>query len=362
MPTLGVGCILKNEGKCVYKFLSNVSQMLPDVICITDTGSTDDTACEIMRWACTNNWLVMQTAPTTLPEQKTIIYTTFLGASEQDETGWQLWDFGRARQHYVDILDPIVDYIYWGDIDDSLANPQDIRLLLPDEPADPPQIWAMPITSGVVTWQHHRLWQTKAGCRYEVGATVDGKIMLGNACCHEYPQFLGFQQLPAEHHHIQHAHVDAPAKEASEPRNLRILKRKYEQADAAPRNVFYLATAYRDVGQQIPAVSFYTEYLNISDNKFHAERMTAFIYRTRCYREVGLTHDALRSAFEGLAVDCGEHSELWVEAAYAFNALGKGNLGRLCATAAIQHAPMFSLFPEPACYDSEPARIIKGTK
>ena len=360
-PTIGAGAIVKNEGKCIYKALANVSQFA-DIICISDTGSTDNTAAEIMRFACENGWHIRQNA-IQIPQPKTIIYTTFLDASEKDENGnWSLWDFGRARNSYIDILDPIVDYIYWFDIDETVANPQDIRLLLPDEPATPPQIWAFPITSGAIQWTHHRLFQTKHGCRYAQGCTTSSPftLILGDMCCHEYPSFPGFQQLVANHHLITHAHVYTPVKENSEPRNLRILKRKYDQGDATPRNLFYLATAYRDLSRDVEATKMYDEYLARKDNLFHTERVTATLYRTRCYRNVGMTHDALRSAFEGLGLDHG-YSELWVELAYNFNILGKKNLARACAMAAIQNPPEFQLFPEPLCYDAEPARLLKFT-
>lgn len=115
--TIGAGLIVKNEADDLPRCLEAVREFA-DVVCIVDTGSTDSTMFVIGDFCVRHGWQLTRETVGPFPP-KTLILTTYLEASEQDETGdWKLWDFAKARNEYVRILDPLVDWIMWMDADD----------------------------------------------------------------------------------------------------------------------------------------------------------------------------------------------------------------------------------------------------
>lgn len=352
MATIGTGMIIKNEGKIIYRSLENV-RPFSTVMCIVDTGSTDDTFAEIVRFATDHGWEVQSYPTPRTITNGTIIYHQYHGASELENGDWKLWNFGRARNEYIRILDPIVDYIWWSDADDQILQPDAISHLPPADPTTP-TVWGFKLITSLqpnnaVEWIHHRLFSTKNGACYN-----------DTMWCHEYCSFPDFRHVSTDLK-ILHEHVDAPVKEDSTPRNLRILERQYKSGQFTPRTLFYYANTLKDASRWVEAIKIYDEYHAHPEALFHDERMYAHIYKARCYRHLGMTPQHVAACFKGMAEDHA-FSELWVELSYGFNQLGFKNKARACSIAALQPPPPTQLFLEPACYNSEPARILTYTQ
>ena len=114
-PQVWAGMIVKNEERDLPKCLETIKSVV-DGLVIIDTGSTDKT--EENALACWED------------TGKPIIYQTYTGASKQDETGdWKLFDFGKARNEFVKIIEsmPEADYLIWMDSDDQLLTPENLR-------------------------------------------------------------------------------------------------------------------------------------------------------------------------------------------------------------------------------------------
>ena len=110
-PFVCAGLIVKNEERDLPRCLASLAGVV-DAAVLVDTGSTDAT-------------LEVATATIGLPVF-TQIYT---GASRQDAPGdWKLWDFGKARNVFVDEIERRgADFVLWMDADDELLTPANLR-------------------------------------------------------------------------------------------------------------------------------------------------------------------------------------------------------------------------------------------
>jgi glycosyltransferase involved in cell wall biosynthesis len=338
---IGTGMIVKNEADVIYRCLT-LSAIFSDVICVVDTGSMDQTVSELWRWARDSGWDVITRKDPVTP--KCLIYSSFLEASEQDETGdWKLWDFAKARNAFIDILDPIVDRIFWMDADDQILDPAGVRTLDPTIDAYTFRI-VNSRTEPTHTWDHHRLWRTGRGLQFR------GRV-------HEYPNISCLKSFAESGIDIYHVHSDT-GKEPGDKRNLRILERGYKEGERSPRSLFYYGMTLMDSDRFDEAIKKFDEYLAIG-SPHHDEVVFAHIFRARCYRLAGNMEKCRECAFMGLAFDS-RFSELWIEAGYAFNALNQGRKAIAMGMAAVAPMPKTSMFREKRAYTTEALRLIGG--
>jgi glycosyltransferase involved in cell wall biosynthesis len=98
------GMIVKNEARDLPRCLRSIEDVVDGVV-LVDTGSTDRT---------------LEVATTTIG--KPVHVQTYTGASRRDEHGdWKLWDFGKARNVFVEEIDRRgADWALWMDADDEL--------------------------------------------------------------------------------------------------------------------------------------------------------------------------------------------------------------------------------------------------
>lgn len=346
--TLGVGMIVKNEEDDLPDCLASLRDVA-DVICIVDTGSTDQTLRVIRRWAETAQWNVFFDGE--LPDEvapKTLLVRSYTGASEQDETGdWKLWNFSQARNQYVDTLNRLTRWILWMDADDILLEPEKLRPLL-DQPQD---VFGFGIVNGARNFTtrfiHHRLWRTGLGIEYQ-------------GACHEYPYWPGSARVAATPLNIQHRWTSHPGQEAGPSRNLRILEREYQRGIRTPRLLFYLGNTLKDAGQHEKAIAAYQEYLN-QPVGFWDESVFCMLYKMRCERHIAFRSGDYTtfffSLFSALAKEQ-RFSEIPMEAAYAYFDLGIWHKSIAMCHYALQSLPASVLFIELDKYSDQPHRIL----
>jgi SAM-dependent methyltransferase len=111
-PTVFAGMIVKNEERDLPVLLDSISECVDGVV-IVDTGSTDKTRDVVYNWKDKK-------------DQIALMYTTYLDASEKNQNDeWILWDFSKARNHYIEKLESFsfADWVLWVDADDKILNP-----------------------------------------------------------------------------------------------------------------------------------------------------------------------------------------------------------------------------------------------
>ncbi len=250
-PVVYAGLIVKNEERDLPRCLASLAGVV-DTAVIVDTGSTDAT---------------LAVAPTSGLPVFTQVYT---GASRQDATGdWKLWDFGKARNVFVDEIERRgADFVLWMDADDELLTPANLRRALYWGEYD---VFGVQIESGGQRWTHHRLWRAGRGIRFE------GR-------CHEYPTIGGHRSLELMDSVIRHDAAPG-AGESSNQRNLRILAEEFAERPT-PRTAFYLATTHRDGGRWREAADMFARRIAMGEG-FRDEWLFAYLYRARCERAAG---------------------------------------------------------------------------
>lgn len=325
-PRIGIGMIAKNEERDLPRCLKSLEGVAHGFV-MADTGSTDSTIQVAKDWAKRNF------------SGSHINIETYTGASEQDATGdWKLWDFAKARNQYVNLLETLgFDWILWMDADDELKS-REIRNLAYWTQYD---IHGIQIQAGDLRWPHHRMWQTKKGITYK------GRV-------HEYPQWSG----PAVIHSdltIQHDGAAPLAGEHSNPRNLRILEREMEEAPTS-RAAFYYANTLKDSNQFEKAVPAYQKYLDYGIG-YRDEYLFGLLYKGRCERAAGKIDDAITTLKKGVELQP-DWSEFTMELAYIAVAQQDYPAAVKWCEASIHPAPPTQLFREANKYTDQPWRQL----
>lgn len=344
---LGVGMIVKNEQDDLPACLESVGA-IADLMCIIDTGSTDRTLEIIQIWADRAGWQVAldRVPPQLLP--KTVLLRRYFGASEQDAGGdWKLWNFGQARNQYVQTLDRLVNWILWMDADDVLLQPEQLPPLLHYQN----DVFGFGIVDRAEHYStrfiHHRLWRTGLGIHYQ-------------GACHEYPYWPRHTRLLSTELNIHHRWTSNPHQELGPSRNLRILQREYANGQRSLRVLFYLGNTLKDAGQYQAAIDIYAEYLAQKPG-YWDEHVFCMLYKMRCERQLAYQNGDyaafFTSGFEALAQDQ-RFSEISMELAYAYFDLGQWHKSIAFCEFSLQEMPKTDLFIEPDKYTDQPHRIM----
>lgn len=322
-PQLWCGMIVKNEERDLPKCLASIENVV-DGLVLVDTGSTDKTL--------------------EVAEQfgKPKFLHTYLDASKQDDTGdWKLWDFGKARNRFVDMIDKIDDatHLIWMDADDTLLTPENVRRAIY---LDQYEVFGMMIESNGMRWVHHRMWKTRKGIQFR------GRV-------HEYPDYGGRPGITLTDNVIRHD--GAPGfGESSNQRNLRILLEEVQEAPT-PRNTFYLANTHKDAGRWEEAIPVYAQRIAMGEH-YRDEWLFAYLYKCRCERSAGRLADAENSALEA-ASHAPSWAEFWMELAFVYyqtaeweKALGACSIAKNCISEPTQ------LWREHNMYTDQPLRLM----
>jgi tetratricopeptide (TPR) repeat protein len=318
--------IVKNEERDLPKCLDSIKSVV-DGLVIIDTGSTDNTK---------------EAAVTTWPLSLPLIYETYTGASEKDETGdWKLWNFSQARNQFLNVIEtfPEVDYVIWMDADDTLVSPpQNLRRALY---LSGYTVFGMMVESGD-KWVHHRMWKTKRGIRFA------GAI-------HEYPVIGGHPEFILSDTVIHHDPTPCIG-ENSNARNLRILLKEAEEGPSS-RNLFYLANTYKDAQNWAPAIEYYGKRIAFGE-VYRDEWLFAYLYKARCERANGDAVAAEKTMLEALSKEPG-WSEFWMEMSYMFMSQGKIQEAMGMALMASSKTPApTALWRENNKYTDQPLRTL----
>lgn len=322
-PRVVGGLIVKNEERDLPRCLRSI-EALVDAVVVVDTGSTDAT---------------LQVAVSTI--DKPVFTQTFLGASRQDAGGdWKLWDFGRARNVFVEECERQgADYVLWVDADDALLTPHNLRRALYWSQFD---VFGVQIESGGQRWVHHRLWKAGRGIRFE------GR-------CHEYPTIGGHAILVLSDSVIVHD-ASPGSGESANARNLRILSEEFEE-NPNPRTAFYLGNTHKDGSRFAQAVPWYARRIEMGPG-YRDEWLFAYLYKARCERAAGDAAAAESTLLQAVSQD--RHwAEFWMELTYlAYDQRRHLHAIGYALQAADAAQPPTQLWREPDKYTDQPARLI----
>jgi tetratricopeptide (TPR) repeat protein/SAM-dependent methyltransferase len=322
-PTIWAGMIVKNEERDLPICLNTIQDVV-DGIVIMDTGSIDKT-----EETAKNMW------------RKPMIYETYTGASKRDDIGdWKLFDFGKARNQFVDKIEamPEIDYLIWFDADDTLLTPGELKRAIYLNQYDH---FGMMIDSGGLQWVHHRMWKTKRGYNFA------GRI-------HEYPVLNSGNGTVLQNVIIHHDAAPGIG-ETSNERNLRILLEELKENPTDSRTLFYTANTYKDAGKYKEAIPYYAS--RISQIGYWDEWITAYLYKGRCERAAGLVKEAEATLLEGLS-HAPDWSELWMELGYIFCNINKQLCISYCMQAANRPNTPTQLWREANKYTDQPRRLL----
>lgn len=322
-PVVYAGIIAKNEERDLPTCLRSIEQVVDGVV-LVDTGSTDAT-------------LDVAHKTTTLP----VYSQTYTGASRQDDNGdWKIWDFGKARNVFVqEIEDRGADWVLWMDSDDELLTPDQLRRALYWSQYD---VFGVQIESGGSRWTHHRLWKTGRGIHFQ------GR-------CHEYPTYGGHASLVLTDTVVRHQ-TEPGAGETSNARNMRILLEEFAEVPS-PRTAFYLANTYKDGGRHAEAVPWYDKRIGFGPG-YRDEWLFAYLYKARCQRLAKDLAGAKATLFQAIA-HAPDWAEFWMELAYCtydqpdyHDTIGYALIAR------DKPQPPTSLWREANKYTDQPPRLI----
>jgi|GEM_PF-2330538 len=321
-PVVYAGLIVKNEERDLPRCLASLAGVA-DAAVVVDTGSTDAT--------------LTVAARSVLP----VFPQIYTGASRQDEAGdWKLWDFGKARNVFVDEIERrSADFVLWMDADDELLTPANLRRALYWSEYD---VFGVQIESSGQRWTHHRLWRAGRGIRFE------GR-------CHEYPTIGDNRSLVLMDSVIRHDAAPGVG-ESSNQRNLRILSEEFAE-QPTPRTAFYLATTHRDGARWREAADMFARRIAMGEG-FRDEWLFAYLYRARCERAAGNAIEAERTLLEATSRERG-WAEFWMELAYlAYDQRRYAHAIGYALQAADAPIPPTQLWRESNKYTDQPARTI----
>jgi glycosyltransferase involved in cell wall biosynthesis/ADP-heptose:LPS heptosyltransferase len=321
-PVVYAGLIVKNEERDLPRCLASLNGVV-DAAVVVDTGSTDAT---------------LEVAAASRIPVFTQVYT---GASRQDATGdWKLWDFGKARNVFVDEIERRgVDFVLWMDADDELLTPANLRRAIYWGEYD---VFGVQIESSGQRWTHHRLWRAGRGIRF-----------LGR--CHEYPTIGGHRSLELMDSVIRHDAAPGVG-ESSNQRNLRILAEEFAE-QPTPRTAFYLASTHRDGGRWREAADMFARRIAMGEG-FRDEWLFAYLYRARCERASGDVAAAEGTLLEAASREPG-WAEFWMELAYiAYDQKRYAHAIGYALRADDAPVPPTQLWRETNKYTDQPPRLI----
>jgi len=321
-PFVMAGMIVKNEERDLPRCLESIEDVVDGVV-LVDTGSTDRT---------------IEVATTTIA--KPVHTQTYTGASRRDEHGdWKLWDFGKARNAFVDEIDRRgADWVLWMDADDELVTPVELRRVFW---WDQHEVYGVQIESAGQRWLHHRVWRANRGIRF-----------LGR--CHEYPTIGGHPTMALVDSVIRHDATPGTG-EGANARNLRILTEEFAE-DPSPRVAFYLGSTHKDAGRWREAVAAYATRIAMGE-AYRDEWLFAYLYKGRCERVAGDVDAAERTLLEAVSRER-SWAEFWMELAYIAYDQQRWNqsLGYALQAAALPVPPTM-LWREPDKYRDQPSRM-----
>ena len=321
-PSVLAGMIVKNEERDLPRCLRSIEEVVDGVVMV-DTGSTDRT---------------LEVATTTIG--KPVHTQTYTGASRQDEHGdWKLWDFGKARNAFVDEIDRRgADWALWMDADDELLTPVNLRRAFW---WDQYEVYGVQIESAGQRWLHHRLWRANRGIRF-----------LGR--CHEYPTIGGHPTLALVDSVIRHDATPGTGENAN-ARNLRILTEEFAD-NPSPRTAFYLGSTHKDAARWREAVASYATRIAMGE-AYRDEWLFAYLYKARCERMAGEIDAAERTLLEATSRER-SWAEYWMELAYIAYDQRRWmqSLGYALQAAALAVPPTM-LWRELDKYHDQPGRI-----
>ncbi len=223
MPIVCLTMIVKNESKIMKRCLESTKDFV-DCVCITDTGSDDNTIETIENWCTTHK----------MPYK--VFTDTFKGFGVS-----RTQSFNNAKASF-----PEADYSFLLDADMVLEMPN--------------------FDKASLTLPAYRISQTNSGLLYPNTRLISTGDPWKLVCrTHEFwesPALARQGTIPYEQLRIKDLN-DGGCKAGKFKRDLKLLKQDIHEEIHVPRNTFYLAQTYKDLGKTHQAIKRYKKRINL---------------------------------------------------------------------------------------------------
>ena len=241
VPKVCLTMIVKNESKIIERCLTSAKDFI-DCVCITDTGSTDDTISII------NEWCEKHEIPCKVPESP---FEGF-GASRTRS-------FLNTKKYF-----PEADYCLLLDADMILEVPN--------------------FDKATLTEGQYLLYQYNSCIRYTNSRIISTRHQWKVECrTHEFwasPDNPNTIQVPFENIRILDLN-DGGCKSDKFERDIKLLKLDIKDGIQVARSYFYLAQSYKDTGQHLKAIKYYKK--RITAGAWFDEIWYSHVMIGKCY-------------------------------------------------------------------------------
>jgi len=283
MPKISLAMIARNEADKIKRSLDSIQEHV-DEICITDTGSTDNTIEIIKGLPYADKIKISYHTPETHPD-------TFFSDGK-------IRSFCKARN--FNFKETTGDWIVWQDCDDIMLHAEQLHTLA--ETGDKNNLWGfffpyqyMIDADGTVKETHPKLQFVKKGSPVEWMGNVHEDLISSVP----NPRFAKCDQIVRSHV------MGEPTSESKSLRNLRIIMEDLnEQGDKPdPRTLFYGARAFMVVRDTKSAMPLLEKYVELSG--WPEELYEGMYLLGQCYLDENMLVQARQIAFRAMTVKPG---------------------------------------------------------
>lgn len=283
MTKISLAMIARNESEKIKRSLDSIQEYV-DEICITDTGSTDDTVSVLKSLPYADKIKISYHTPETHPK-------TFFDDGK-------IRSFCDARNFNFE--QTTGDWIVWQDCDDIMRNAKELRGLA--EAGDKNHLWGFFFpyqyvihSNGTVGETHNKLQFVKKTAPVSWKGNVHEDLVSSTP----NPRF-------AKCNTIIRSHVmGAPTDEGKALRNLRIIMEDIkEQGDSPdPRTLFYGARAFFVVNDTKSAMPLLEKYVELSG--WPEEIYEGMYLLGQCYLDENMIEELRNIAFRAMTIKPG---------------------------------------------------------
>lgn len=335
MHKVAVYAISKNEQQFVKRFLESCRDA--DYICISDTGSTDDTVKEIKK--CSKELGI---------EDKVIVSSICISP----------WRFDTARNASLALVPSDVDFCICLDLDEVMTGDwknQIIGYMAHSNPK-PTRLrykyiwnWLEDGSPGVTYWADKI--HIRSGYRWEM--PVHEMLSLDSRMGEEIQVFTDNSSFEIHHH-----------ADNTKPRSqyLPLLELAVKEQPYNDRQAHYYARELYFYGHYEKALEEFRRHLSLPTAVWNAERASSYRYMANCYWAMEQYENTIESLHMSVKEDS-EAREGWVQLAQAYRAFGNWELVKVYCEQALSRTEAGKTYmSDPIAWSDWPQIMLNEAK